>query len=374
VTEAVLVIGAGPAGLATAVELRRLGVPAEVLERSDTVASSWRQRYDRLRLNTCRWNSTMSGEPFPKGTPVFPTRDDFVRYLKSYAERHEVLVRFGVQVDRIDPCADGWRLSTSTGERTARQVVIAMGHENAPWLPDWNGLEVYSGRLIHSAEYRNAEKFRGDDVLVVGAGCSAMDIAYDLATGGAGRVRVAVRSQPDMWLRAPGGLPSDLLALALFRLPTRTADRVARVTRRVTIGDLTRWGLKPPEESTFTRIARIGTGPTPTLVNRAVIKAIKAKQIKIVAAVKAFDADGVRLTDGTALRPDAIIAATGYTAGLEKLVGHLGVLDQRGRPLTHGGPAAASGLRFAGYVPNLSNIYREALHVAEQVSRELVSR
>lgn len=370
-TDAVLVIGAGPAGLATAVELRRRGVPAEILERSDTVASSWRERYDRLRLNTCRWHSKIPGEPFPKGTPVFPARDEFVRYLESYAERHEVLVRFGVQVDRIDPCADGWRLSTSAGARTARHVVVAMGHQNAPWLPDWDGMERYSGRLIHSAEYRGAEKFRDDDVLVVGAGCSAMDIAYDLLTGGAGRVRVAVRSQPDLWLRAPGGLPSDLLSLALFRLPTPTADRLARLIRRVTIGDLSRWGLTPPQEATFTRIARTGTGPTPTLVNRAVIKAIRAGRIEIVAGVAAFDADGVRLSDGSALRPDAIIAATGYTAGLNGLVGHLGVLDERGRPLVHGGPAAASGLRFAGYVPNLNNLYHEARRVAGQISREL---
>jgi cation diffusion facilitator CzcD-associated flavoprotein CzcO len=373
VTETVLVIGAGPAGLATAVELRRLGVRAEILERGDAVASSWRQRYDRLRLNTCKWNSTMSGEPFPKGTPVFPARDEFVRYLESYAQRHELTIRFGAQVDRIEPCDDGWRLSTSLGERTARHVVIAMGHENAPWLPDWDGLDSYPGRLLHSAEYRNAEKFRDDDVLVVGSGCSAMDIAYDLATGGAGRVRVAVRSQPDIWLRAPAGLPSDLLSLALFRLPIRTADRVARFIRRVTIGDLSRWGLKPPEEATFTRIARTGTGPTPTLVNRSVVKAIRAGRIQIVGAVAALDAGGVRLADGTTLSPDAIIAATGYTAGLDQLVGRLGVLDQRGRPLTHGGPPAAPGLRFAGYVPNLNNIYHEARRVAEQISGELAS-
>jgi cation diffusion facilitator CzcD-associated flavoprotein CzcO len=373
VTEAVLVIGAGPAGLATAVELLRLGVRAEILERSDAVASSWRQRYDRLRLNTCKWNSTMSGEPFPKGTPVFPARDEFVRYLESYAKRHELAVRFGAQVDRIDPCDGGWRLSTSAGERTARHVVIAMGHENAPWLPGWDGLDGYSGRLLHSVEYRNAEKFRDDDVLVVGSGCSAMDIAYDLVTGGAGQVRVAVRSQPDIWLRAPAGLPSDLLSLALFRLPIHTADRVARFIRKVTIGDLSRWGLEPPEEATFTRIARTGTGPTPTLVNRSVIKAIRAGRIQIVSAVAAFDADGVRLADGTTLCPDAIIAATGYTAGLDQLVGHLGVLDQRGRPLTHGGPPAAPGLRFAGYVPNLNNIYHEARRVAELISRELAS-
>jgi cation diffusion facilitator CzcD-associated flavoprotein CzcO len=371
VTDAVLVIGAGPAGLAAAAELRRRGVPAEIIERHDAVASAWRRRYDQLRLNTCRWNSTLSGERFPAGTPVFPVRDDYVRYLESYVQRHDLRVRFGIQVRRIGRGGARWRLATSAGDLTARHVIVATGHQHTPLMPGWPGLRQYQGRLLHSAGYRAAGPFRGADVLVAGAGSSAMDIAYDLAQGGAARVRVAVRTPPHMLLRASGPLPSDLLALALFPVPAWLADHVARLVRRWTVGDLAPWGLPEPPGGLFTDLRR--TGRTPTLLDRPVVEAIRTRRFEIVAGVSSVSADAVRLTDGTTLRPDAIIAATGFGTGLEPLAGHLGVLDARGRPRASGGPAVAPGLRFTGYVPNIRNLDREARSVAEQVSRELAA-
>jgi cation diffusion facilitator CzcD-associated flavoprotein CzcO len=364
-----LVIGAGPAGLAAAAELRRRGVPAEIIERNDVIASAWRLRYDRLRLNTCRWNSTLSGDRFPKGTPVFPVRDEYIRYLESYVQRHELPVRFGIQVDRIGRRGARWRLATSAGDLTADHVIVATGHQHTPRLPDWPGLRQYQGRVLHSARYRNPGPFRGADVLVAGAGSSALDIAYDLAQGGAARVRVSVRSLPHMLLRSSGPLPSDLLALALFPMPARLADQVARLVRRRTVGDLAAWGLTAPREGPFTHTKR--TGRTPTIVDGTVIEAIRAGRLEIVADVSSVIADGVQLADGTALQPDAIIAATGFSTGLEPMAGHLGVLDDRGMPLAFGGPAVAPGLRFTGYVPNIRNLDREARSVAEQVSREL---
>src|ERR1700733_3090410 len=126
----VLVIGAGAAGLATAAELRQRGVCAEIIERSGEVASAWRSRYDRLQLNTPRRHSALPGMRYPKGTPVFPTRDQLVRYLESYVKRHDLSVRFGIQVDRIDRCRDGWRVVTSAGDLIAPHVIVATGHEH----------------------------------------------------------------------------------------------------------------------------------------------------------------------------------------------------------------------------------------------------
>jgi cation diffusion facilitator CzcD-associated flavoprotein CzcO len=369
--EPVLIIGAGAAGLTVAAELRRAGVESEILERGSAVGSSWRGHYDRLALNTCRWYSKLSHEPFPRNVGVFPTRDEWVRYLESYAERHEVQVRFGVQVDRIDPCDSGWRVTTSNGDRVARQVVVTMGHQHTPWLPDWPGRQGFPGRVLHASEYRSAEDFAGADVLVIGAGCSAMDIAYDLAVGGAARVKVAVRTQPNLRLRRMLGVPGDLLLTAFFRLPVRLADRLDAILRRMLIGDLSRWGLTPPEEGHFTRTARVGSGQSPTIVNRSVIKAIRAGKIEVVAAVENLTAEGLLLADGSVLRPDAVIAATGYTTGLVPIVGHLGMLDDRGRPRVYGGPAAAPGLRFSGYTPNINNLYHEGRRTAEQIAREL---
>ncbi len=365
--EPVLVIGAGLAGLAAAAGLGRLGVPAEVLECGESVASSWRQRYDRLRMNTCRWNIMLWFGRFPKGTPTFPTRDEFVRYVESYVAQHDVRVSFGVKVDRVDRDADGWRLTTSAGERTAREVIIATGHERTPKRPDWPGHDRFPGRLLHSAQYRSPREFRGQDVLVVGSGCSGMDIAGDLAQGGAARVRLAVRTQPNLVLRNSASGPNDVLAAVLQRLPARIADAVDTFIRRRTVGDLAPWGLALPREGTFTALSR---DSQPTIIDRDVIDAIKGGRIEIVAGVSSVDADGVRLSDGTTLAPDAIIAATGFSTGLEPLVGHLGVLDDQNVP-RGSGSAIAPGLHFLGYEKGAGVIGPRAHRATRALCREL---
>jgi cation diffusion facilitator CzcD-associated flavoprotein CzcO len=366
--ESVLIVGAGPAGLAAAAELRRLGVPAQVIERSDVVAPSWRARYDRLRLNTCRWNSRLRPEDrFEAGVPFFPLRDQAVQYLESFAERHEVDVRFGLQVDRIDPCPDGWLLSTNEEPLTARQVIVAIGHQHTPWMPAWPEQDQFPGRILHSFEYRNPEDFRDLDVLVVGGGCSGLDIARDLAQGGARRVRLAVRTPPNLLLKMSCGLPTDMLAAVLFRLPTQIADPVGRLVQRLTVGDLSSWGLTVPEAGIFSRLHE---GVPPAIVGRDVTAAIRARDFEIVPGVLAVNADGVQLTDGATLQPDALIAATGYTTGLEPLVGHLGVLDANGLPLQYRGIPVRPGLRFLGYAPCMGVIGRDARRVARHLYGE----
>jgi hypothetical protein len=367
--EPVLIIGAGPAGLAAAAELRRLGLPAQVIERSDVVASSWRSRYDRLRLNTCRWNSTLRpGDRFEAGIPFFPLRDQAAQYLESFAARHEVDVRFGVEVNRIDSSPEGWLVSTNVGPLVARQVIVAIGHQHTPWMPAWPGQAEYPGRILHSVDYRNPEGFGDRDVLVVGGGCSGLDIARDLAQGGARRVRLAVRTQPNLLLKMSCGLPTDLLAAALFRLPLRIADPIGRLVQRLTVGDLRARGLAPPDVGIFTRLHE---GTAPAIVSREVITAIRAGEFEIVAGVSSVNGDGVRLTDATTIQPEAIIAATGYTTGLEPLVGHLGVLDADGLPFQFRGIPVRPGLRFLGYAPCMGVIGRDARRVVKHLPAEV---
>jgi cation diffusion facilitator CzcD-associated flavoprotein CzcO len=375
--EPVLIIGAGLAGLSAAVRLGELGIPAEILECGENVGTAWRQRYDRLRMNTCRWNIMLWFGRFPKGTRTFPTRDEFVRYMESYVAKHDLQVRFGVKVDRIDRVADGWRLATSAGERTAREVIVATGQESSPKLPDWPGRDGFPGRLLHSAEYRNPREFRDKDVLVVGSGCSGMDIAGDLVQGGARRVRLSVRSQPHIVLRTSAWGPNDVHEAALQRMPVRIADSIDKFIRLRTVGDLAPWGLTLPEEGTYTVLSREDLQPT--IIDPDVVDAIKGGQIEIVAGVSSVDANGVQLNDGTTFSPDAIIAATGFGTGLEPLVGHLGVLseqgvprsDDQGVPRGDDGSAIAPGLYFLGYDGDVGVIGARARRATRQLCREL---
>jgi NADPH-dependent 2,4-dienoyl-CoA reductase/sulfur reductase-like enzyme len=365
------VIGAGPAGLSVAAELARAGLPPVVLERADAVGASWRGRYDRLRLNTCRLTSKLPGARYPRGTALFPNRDEIVRYLEDYSEKNGLDVRLGTNVERIDRCDSHWTLQTSLGEHSAQQVVVATGYEHTPSIPEWPGRERFEGRLLHAAEYRNAEPFRGKEVLVVGPGCSGMEIAFDLVEGGSRKVNVAVRTQPNIMLRQSGAMPGDLPAIALLQLPPRIADVPARLVRRLSIGDLSDYGLLPPAEGLFARHHR--EGKAPAIVDMEVIEAIKEQRIGIVAGLQSFEQHEVVLADGTRLEPDAVIAATGYIRGLQALVGHLGVLDEHGAPCVHGGPPVAPGLRFIGYAPRPGQIgymSREARRVAREITGE----
>jgi cation diffusion facilitator CzcD-associated flavoprotein CzcO len=328
------------------------------------VGAAWRSRYDRLRLNSSRWFSNLPGQRHPKGTGVFPSRDQMVGYLEDYGR--DLDVRVNTRVERIDRDADGWALQTSAGELPAEQVIVSSGYAHTPYIPDWPGRDSFEGMLLHAAAYRNPQPFRDRDVLVVGPGCSGMEIAYDVLEGGAGRVRLAVRTPPNIIIRSPIG---PLLARGVMKLGPRRADRLMSFVRRREIGDLTEFGLPEPDEGIFSRLMRLGVAPA--IVDKEVIEAIKQRRIEIVGGVESLDEVGVQLADGSRIEPDAVIAATGYRCGLEPVVGHLGVLNESGVPLVPSGDEAAPGLRFIGYRPRPAHIglmAREATHAAKAIA------
>ena len=371
----VVVIGAGQAGIASALALKDRGIAAIVVDEADQVASRWQGRYDRLRLNSSRPTSHLPGRPYPKGTPMFPTRDQVVEHIQGHARDAGLELLLGTRVERLSRGNGGWTVETGNGELGARQVVLATGYEDEPLVPDWDGRESFAGDVIHSADYRNADRFESRKVLVVGPGCSGMEIAHDLAMGGAAKVWLAVRTPPTIISRAgPGGLPGEWIGMALLYFPTRFADAFARFGSRQDFGDLNEYGLPVPEEGLMTRFRRDGT--VPSIVDSEVIDAIKEGAVEVVGAVESLDSTGVALADGSRVEPDAIICATGYRRALEPLVGHLGVLDYRGRPAIAAPKPAAAGLRFVGYTSRpgaLGFMSRQAKRSAKAVARELRS-
>jgi cation diffusion facilitator CzcD-associated flavoprotein CzcO len=373
--ERIVVIGGGPGGIGAALALKDVGLRPFVLERAPSVASSWRGRYDRLRLNTCRWLSHLPDRRFARGTPLFPTREDLIAHVDEHAREAGIEIRLETRVNRVDAHDSGWRAETDGEAVKSTQMVIATGYEGEPTIPNWEGRNDFGGRLLHSADYRNPEPFLGERVLVVGSGCSGMEIAYDLAAGAA-KVWLSARTPPNILLReGPGGFPGDVIAAALLHTPVRFADAFARFARRMDLGDLSEYGLPVPEEGVFSRFRRLGV--VPSIVDREVIETIKAGQIEVLPGVESLDAGGVRLADGTRIEPETVIAATGYRRRLESLVGHLGVLDERGIPRVQGAQAAAPGLRFIGYTSRpgaLGYMSKQAKEAAKTIARELRSR
>lgn len=317
----------------------------------------------------------MPSRPYPQGTSIFPTRDQVVEHLDRHAHEDGIRLRLNTSVKRIDRHDRGWRLSTSSGYIDARQVVVATGYEHTPNVPEWPGIEGFHGDLLHSSAYRNPEPFVGQNVLVVGAGSSAMEIVHDVAAGGAAKAWLAVRTSPSIMMRRlPGGLPSDLIADPLYDAPTWLADGLSRIARRVDPGDLSEFGLPTPKEGVFAWGKRLGRAPV--IVDREVVKAIRARTFEVVPTIEAFDGSSVVLLDGRRLEPDSIICATGYRRGLEPLVGHLGVLDERGLPRAAGEVPADAGLRFVGFLSRpglIAFVSKQSRNVARAVAREMES-
>lgn len=372
-----IVIGAGPAGLGTAAMLGRLGVPAIVLERGPALAAKWRAGYDRLAINTSSWFSYLPRRRFPRACGRWLGRDDLVAYYDAYAAEFRLDIRTNVEVLRIDRGGDGWCLTTTDGELWAKTAVVATAKDHTPVIPDWPGLERYTGRLLHASEYHNAEPYAGRRAVVVGAGNSALDIAMDLLEGGAATVDMAIRTPPNLARREVAGLPSDLFTVLSRRLPDRTIDSAARFVQRIAFGDLAAEGMPVPDEGPATRIRK--RGQIPTVAYGSFGRALKAGDIRIVAAVESFDEAGPALADGRRLEADVVVAATGYRSGLGPLVGHLGILGDRDRPLAHGRHThpAAPGLRFVGFTDALSGNFREmridAQRTAKAIAAELRS-
>lgn len=345
--EPVVIVGAGPCGLAIARQLaHQQRLDPLVLDRAPAPASAWRGRYDGFRLNTCGYWSHLPGQPIPRRYGRWPRRDDMVDYFDSYVRRQRLRLGLGVTVTRIDRDESRWQLTTDGAVYTADAVVVATGNYHTPALPAWPGMEGFPGELLHSADYRNPWPFAGRDVLVVGSGNSAVDIALQLSDRVAGRVRLAVRNPPHLVPRTAAGIPVDAFSAAFSRLPVPVLDHAAALMSRVRFGDLTAAGLPAPRRGIYR--ALLDDGSIPTLADELVPR-LKAGDIEVVAAVDSFDAADVVLADGRAIRPEVVIGATGYRRGLEPLVGHLGVLDEDGAPRVNGRPGAAPGLWFAGY-------------------------
>lgn len=359
-----MVVGAGPAGLAVAAMLKRRGVEPLILERTDQVASSWRSRYDSLRLNTPRITSTLPGYRMPRRYGRWPVRDDVVEYLEEYVRRHRLRIQFETELNRVeraddavgaDPEGDNaprWLLKASNGEIATRFAVLATSHDADPKLPNWPGREGFTGELIHSAAYRNPGPFRGKDVLVVSARNTGSEIAYELATDGGCRVWTAMRTPPSVFPREWLGLPLNYTTVLLDSLPNAVLDQAGFLTQRLIYGDLAKHGIPraPLGVQSATKKRHVSA-----LIDAGFVDALKEGKLELVAAVERFDGAEVLLTDGSRLRPQAVIAATGYGRNLPGIVGHLGVLDEYGVPVLNGEPIrarehpGAPGLYFTGY-------------------------
>jgi putative flavoprotein involved in K+ transport len=355
----IAIVGGGAAGLSAAGALRWRGLDPIVLERGARVGDVWAQRYDRLRLHTVY--SSLAHRPLPRGYPKYPTKDQYAAYLRDYARHFGLRVVAGCAVRSVAPESGRWRITSDCGDWLARVVVLATGQYGEPVLPDWPGRAEYRGELIHSAGYRNAAPYAGRRVLVIGIGNSGAEIAADLAEGGAAAVAISIRTQPPIVARDAFGMPAQRSSLLLTRLPPRLADGVARAVTRLALGNLTRYGLRPPAWWPYS------AGQVP-VIDAGFVAQLQRGRIAARPNIARFTPGGVVFENGQAEPFDAVIAATGYRSPLPRLLKLPGVLDEHGVPRAPSGqPTGFAGLYFVGYTHSL----RGHLYEANRDSRRL---
>ncbi|HVS31003.1 MAG TPA: NAD(P)/FAD-dependent oxidoreductase [Thermoanaerobaculia bacterium] len=356
-----VIIGAGPAGLATSYELGRRGIDHLVLER-DQVAASWSRVYDSLTLHTGKHMSSLPGLPFPKATPLFIGRESFRQYLVDYRARFDLPVREGTPVTAVHRDGEAWRVATSGGEIETRAVVVATGIMATPRTPGIKGSERFGGRIRHSVTYRSPEECRGKRVLVVGAGNSAGEIASELGRAGVDTT-IAVRSGANVVPLQILGVPIQYLSIGMRKLPRTAQNLIVAAMRRFV--DL----IKGPPP-----IARPDYGPLDSIpmIGFKLVDAIRDGRVKLRGGIDELTGDGARFTGGVEEPFDEIILATGFRATVD-LFGSLIRVDRRGFAVRKDRVASADhpSLFFVGHnydsTGALFNIRRDAGLVAEAI-------
>jgi putative flavoprotein involved in K+ transport len=311
----VAVIGAGQAGLTMGHLLARRGSDFVILDRADTVGSAWLERWDSLTLFTSRRYSGLPGLPFPGDPDGYPGRDEVIEYLKRYAEAFELPVELGTEVRRLSTTEGGFLLETDGGPVAARQVVVATGPFQAPFVPGL-AAELDSGVVqMHSTGYRAPGDVPRGTVLVVGGGNTGFQIAKELAADHDVHLAVGSRQKP---------LPQRLLGRDLFWWLTKTG----LIHRSVE----TRLGRRLRGRETL-----IGSSP----------RQLK-REYGVEARPRAVGAAGrsVRFAGGGELEVDAVVWATGYRPDYRWI--DLPVFDPDGRLVHRRGVTDVPGLFFLG--------------------------
>ncbi|MDX1511347.1 MAG: NAD(P)/FAD-dependent oxidoreductase [Nitriliruptorales bacterium] len=373
-TPPVIIVGGGPAGLATAACLKQRGVDSIVLDKGEAVGQSWRDRYERLHLHTPRIQSHLPGFRIPREAGQWVSKDRFADYLVDYADHFGIEPRHGVTVARIERAGDEWVVLTSEDELRSKVVVMATGYNGTPIVPAWPGREDFPSELVHASDYSDATPYVDRDVLVVGTGNTGAEIAADLAESGARTVWLSVRTPPNIVPRSLGGVPISIIGIGNEYTPPAIGDPLTLGATKALYRDLREHGMPMPEMGAISQHREHDRIP---IIDVGLVEQLRAGRVTPVAAVEAFDGAEVVLADGERISPDAVIAATGYRTGLPGLVGHLGILDDKGRPMHHRHHTHpdAPGMYFVGlsnrFIGLLNTIRIDAKKTAEAIAREL---
>jgi len=341
----VLIVGAGQAGLGTGYWLsRRSAASFVIVDAASQPGQSWCDRWDSLRLFTPRRFSALPGLRFPKGEGPYPTKTEMQAYLAAYAQHFDLPVQLDTHIEAVEPAEGGGFLArTSRGTIAARHVVVATGPFARPARPaaaDDLDAEVHQ---LHSSDYKRPADIAPGDVLVVGGGNSAAQLAVELAASH----RVTVVAPQPLWY-----LPEEILGISLYWWIYATGI------------------LNAASDSSVGRYVRQRGD---AVIGRQLAHLVDDGTVRLLLSpVAAGDGRTLTLVDGTRLTPSTVLWCTGFRPSYPWL-GVPDALDADGAPRHQAGASPVPGLSWMG-LPWQTRLNSSIADGVDRDAQALVSR
>ena len=335
---AVLVVGAGQAGLSIAARLKQLQVDTLVVDRWPRIGDNWRKRYHALTLHNQVQVNHLPYMNFPPNWPTYIPKDKLAAWFEAYAESMELNIWSGTEFESgtYDERAGRWSIVLRRADGTKRElhprhVIMATGLSGLAVVPDIPTLKNFRGTVLHSTQYEDGEAWQGKRALIIGTGNSGHDIAQDLHASGAKPTLVQRNSTMVVNIEPSAQLPYALydegppledcdlittsIPLSLAKKSHKLLTEQARKLDQKLLDALERVGfrLNFGEDGTgwqFKYLTRGGgyyfnVGCSDLIANREV-------GLVQYADIAEFVADGARMRSGEILPADLIVLATGY--------------------------------------------------------------
>ncbi len=309
------IVGAGPAGLSMAAELRKRDIPYDHFERHSRVGGIWdlenpgSPMYESAHFISSKTRSGFLDFPMPDSYPDYPRGAQILEYLSAYAEHHHLgeRIQFGTSITHVEPQSGSALVTVGGRTKRYRAVICASGTNWEPNLPELPG--HFDGELRHAQTYRRSEEFSGKRVVVLGLGNSGADIACDAARV-AKQTHVSVRRGYHVIPKHLFGMPTDVFANEGPHLPLWLERPLFTWLLRILVGDVTRLGMPRPDH---------GLLETHPLLSDQLLYHLRHGDLGIKPAVTRLDGHEVVFSDNSFVEADVILCATGYKRNIPYL-------------------------------------------------------
>jgi hypothetical protein len=324
-----------------AAALKRRGIAFDVVDAGSGIGGNWLHGvYRSAHIVSSKKATEYADYPMPEDYPDFPSADQMLDYLRSYAEDRGLLgnCEFNKNVTYAAPnYADRWTVKFADGEeRIYKGIIVCNGHHWDKRYPEFRG--KFTGEILHSKDYQEPAQLTGKRVLVIGGGNSGVDMACE--AGRFGR-SCDISLKSGYWYLPKTFLGRPLTDLPIWGLPIFIQRAILKLIVRLSIGDYRRYGLQRPNHKLFERHPAFGTD---------LLSAIRLGRVKPRPAIDHVDGNTVTFVDGSIGTYDLIVAATGFHTSFPFLPDGL-VKVENGIVQVYGGafPPGARGLYIVGW-------------------------